>query len=170
MVNQPLRIHAIQKLIASQEKTIADYESEILSLNSRKEELEIGIELIRQYLQEPRNQLEALGATSLVENTSFQRSSKQTLKFIQESNDPLGMPIKAIIEKYSEVNIVTHSRNIIEHLNELEITNKVYQTNPGIQKGRRYKPVETVTASLEINEVSDTLSENLHVSPPFEAL
>lgn len=88
MVNQPLRIQAIQKFIASQEKTIQDYKSEITSLTSRIGELEIGVELFNQSLEEPRKQLEALGATSLNTAPNLQSSPEQTFKFLQANQDP----------------------------------------------------------------------------------
>lgn len=65
----------------------------------------------------------------------------QTLSFLAKNNRPNGLQVKHLVEFYQENGIKSHGRPVFRHLEELMSAGMVIQTNPGVQRGKRYRVI-----------------------------
>ncbi|PIQ44062.1 MAG: hypothetical protein COV52_10090 [Gammaproteobacteria bacterium CG11_big_fil_rev_8_21_14_0_20_46_22] len=69
----------------------------------------------------------------------FRVTPDTTLELLKKYSNSEGAQAKEIIKDYEKQGIKTYYRNVIEHFDALESEEKIYQTNPGAQRGRKYR-------------------------------
>lgn len=163
MSNQNLKANVIIKMLKEQETVLTQDIQRKNELKNDLDSLEVEIEIKQQTIDKLKESLADLGQEYYTNNNqkldnlelssslpsfdnNWSLSTPFTLKIIESYQTPNGIDVKTIINKYGEQGIKCHARQIFEHLNKLSSDNRIYQTNPEQQRGRKY---HTVKLNLE---------------------
>lgn len=144
MTNQPLHVNSIKKMLAEQEKNLADISQSIKDLQKQIEEKSADEEISKLMMSKLIETLEdEYGITyNHIEATQSNNpilSKEYTYKIIDNATEARGIQARAIVQKYKDIGISTHNRMIDGHIKELISDGLVYQTNPDNIRGRLYK-------------------------------
>jgi hypothetical protein len=154
--NESLKANTIIKLLTEQDEAIQSQKKLLNQRESEVESLKFEISYRKNSFSKLYNDLAAIGyeyeskfsdtqrkigqeKVELTSDENWSLSADFTFKIISENQDPNGMSVKSIGEKYKDKGIKCHDRQIFGQVEALILEEKVYQTNPEQKRGRKYR-------------------------------
>lgn len=136
----------IRKMLSENRELIAGKNSLKAEHLEAIEEIDLNVQYIEDLCSRLMNELVKLGESDneasncVADNPDIPTLSKDyTFRIMEGCSNPAGMDVKSIISEYADRKISTHYRIISNHIDSLIHEDRVYQTNPDHQRGRKYK-------------------------------
>lgn len=144
-MNQNLVTNIIKKQLSEQEKLLSDTKSQIDKLSAECIVIQNTINSYKAQLDTPSYNSSSQSTDTNLDNAVIdhpQFCMQHSLHILKKSQNTNGLLVNDIVREYEKIGIKANSKFVVKHVSSLLDDGIIYQTNPEVQRGRRYKVKE----------------------------